>query len=183
MRIFTTTTALCGVLLATAGCPDAVPTPAKWTVVEGVSVHEQAPVDAFDQKEKERLKAEVARRDVERIRSASVQDKNRGCQIDSDCTVVSEQCCDCAHGGRKAAVNREGFQELIRIRTFVCKEVNCRQQVSDDETCAATRAQCVQGKCELKAAASPGGTPEGIGVETIQDEAGTDGPKGAPATP
>lgn len=76
--------------------------------------------------------------------SALVTDDDRVCTDSSECVIIETEC-PCASSGAQVAVNADAVGAIDRRRD----QRVCQTEVSDDPSCEATRAQCVEGTCEL----------------------------------
>jgi hypothetical protein len=106
-----------------------------------------------------------------RMKRAFVQDDERACTKDEECTLVAQHCCSCAGNGRQVGARKDRRQGIMGRRVQMCKGAVCPQVMSRDATCQATTAVCQKGQCvpnpeEVKAAPAP----KGIGVEEIPPE-------------
>ncbi len=71
------------------------------------------------------------------------------CGSDSDCVAVQNGCCDCANGGRDAAIAREAEPEFKAL--FDCNKVACTEkaaQPQDRLRCRSGVVSCVQHRCQ-----------------------------------
>ena len=91
-------------------------------------------------------------------------DAERQCSTDADCMLTTVDCCGCNALGRQTAVRKDKLQALTERRRVICGTVACAQGMSDDPSCAATKALCRAGQCTADAAAA---TRPAIGVEKI----------------
>lgn len=88
----------------------------------------------------------------------------RQCSADADCTLTTVDCCGCNALGRQTAVRKDKLPALTERRRAICGTIACAQGMSDDPSCAATRAQCRTGVCTADTAAA---AQHGVGVEKI----------------
>jgi len=68
------------------------------------------------------------------------------CMVSTECMLVPEDCCDCAHGGAMRAVSKSAYAKISATVKAKCKEMMCTAMVSNDPSCAA-KAACVSGRC------------------------------------
>jgi hypothetical protein len=91
----------------------------------------------------------------------------RRCTANADCALITEDCCGCDSGGKQVGVRKDAIAELGARRTPICSQVVCSQQLSDDDSCDARRARCMEGQCVPDV---PGAKPPaGVAVEKIGD--------------
>lgn len=93
-------------------------------------------------------------------------DDERRCAADADCMLTTSDCCGCNALGKQTSVRKDRIEALTERRRPICATIACAQGMSDDPSCAATRAVCRQGRCVPDAAE---GAPKGVGVEKIAD--------------
>lgn len=148
-----------------AGCPKPLVAEESWQPVEGAPTTRSSISDE-QRKEVQRIALEGR---VRKMRAALVSEAEAQCTKDDDCELTAFHCCNCASGGRMAAVNKEKLPELLQRRGIVCQEYACAQVVSDDPTCSATAAVCREGKCVPEVPDSAK-APAGVDVEPIPDE-------------
>lgn len=96
----------------------------------------------------------------------SATDDERRCVADADCTLATLDCCGCAALGKQIGVRKDRVQALTERRRPICGVVACAQGISEDPSCTAARAVCLEGRCVPELAAGPTG---GVGVEKIAD--------------
>jgi hypothetical protein len=91
---------------------------------------------------------------------------DRACTRDDECTLITEDCCTCTTLGTQTGVRKDHLEAVIARRTPICGTANCPQAMSNDPSCNARRAKCMNGVCMPDA---PGvKPPEGVGVEPIK---------------
>jgi hypothetical protein len=138
-------------LLVLAACSKAAPAPT-------VAKPEAAPVAAIE-------KAEPDAGTVSDLTAVTLDE--RRCTSNADCALITEDCCGCDSGGKQVGVRKDAIAELGARRTPICSQVACSQQLSDDNSCDARRARCMEGQC---VADVPGARPPaGVAVEKIGD--------------
>jgi hypothetical protein len=71
------------------------------------------------------------------------------CQADSDCVLVSDDCCGCTGGGKQRALRKKDRAGYERARQARCAGTLCAAVMSQDPSCAATSAVCKEDKCTL----------------------------------
>jgi len=71
--------------------------------------------------------------------------KYQYCGADSDCTVSTNGCCDCANGGVEVAVNKSRL-EAFRDR-FDCLHIECTQVIANPP-CANGVVSCINHRCQ-----------------------------------
>lgn len=163
-------------LLAFAGgCPQPVASEAdaQWRKVEPAP-RTETPEEKARRAEAERVRLEAR---VKKMRAAFVDDQERVCSADADCTLTPQHCCTCAAGGRQDAVNQARLPGLIGRRAVTCTDYACPQVVSDDPSCDAVRAVCRDGRCAPLVPAGAA-TTGGLGVEPIGAESAASGNAG-----
>jgi hypothetical protein len=70
------------------------------------------------------------------------------CKTDSDCVLVSDDCCSCSQGGKQHAIPKKekaAYEKDLKKR---CSETACTEAMSDDPTCS-QKPICAAGICEL----------------------------------
>lgn len=78
------------------------------------------------------------------------------CTADTDCVLIDEGCCPCSAMGRRTGVRADMARAVAERRGSACAGIMCAQAISNDPSCAATRAVCRGGQC---VADTPAGTP------------------------
>lgn len=73
-----------------------------------------------------------------------VTDEDRVCAADGDCVIVGLEC-DCSNGGSQIAVNASVVDDVESRKTAAA----CPAAISEDPSCSASRAGCIEGRCEL----------------------------------
>jgi hypothetical protein len=71
------------------------------------------------------------------------------CSSDADCIAVSEDCCDCRHGGKQKAMSLSAAKEWNKKLIAECLDIVCIQVISSDPSCQ-QKPKCIAGKCKLK---------------------------------
>ncbi|MBH2006438.1 MAG: hypothetical protein I8H75_03735 [Myxococcaceae bacterium] len=64
------------------------------------------------------------------------------CKKNADCELAPLKCCSCHQGGKLKAWNKHETKPD-------CKAQVCPQVMSQDKSCLAKSAVCLQGQCEL----------------------------------
>jgi hypothetical protein len=70
------------------------------------------------------------------------------CKVDSDCVLVSEDCCSCSQGGKQRAIpkkQKSAYEKDLKKR---CADTACTEAVSTDPSCS-QQPICGAGICEL----------------------------------
>lgn len=130
-------------------------------------------------------KADADRRRLEKIQLGFVREPEQKCVADADCVLTPRFCCGCTANGAMVGVHKDKLQEVLYRRVVACKEYVCPQAMSTDPSCEAKKAACRGGVCVADVPAGATGKQQGIGVETIPDDAPTQPPTPtapAPAT-
>jgi hypothetical protein len=71
---------------------------------------------------------------------------DHACSQDSDCTIVHDDCCDCADGDGPAIVNKAAAARIPPPRG--CESVPCKPVVNGSPACTGVaRAVCRDGLC------------------------------------
>lgn len=151
------------------GCPQSVRTTdeAKWTPVE---LPAPAPKVETEAEREQRLVAKRAHFEAMRnkFQAAFVQEAERTCQTDADCTLTPAHCCTCSAGGTQDAVSAEKLPDILLRRAEVCREIMCPQMISQHPSCSATRARCELGVCKPDVDPNAAAEPEfGLGIESL----------------
>ena len=97
---------------------------------------------------------------------AFITDQDRRCEVSDRCLIVASSCCPCSATGELTAINAavaDAVADAVSARPEICLDQGCASAISDDETCCATRAECVNGRCELI----------GLRGESLVDDCGT----------
>ena len=81
--------------------------------------------------------------------NAKVVEMPLSCTIDTDCTVVKEDCCSCNQGGRQRAIVVSGAEAWLNGLATKCAGTFCTQVISQDASCN-KKAVCIKGSCELQ---------------------------------
>jgi len=72
-----------------------------------------------------------------------------GCQADTDCAIVSADCCGCSSGGRNMALPAKDSIEWDQKLGKSCKDVGCPAVIAQDVSCYSIP-HCVGGECVLE---------------------------------
>lgn len=165
------TIALTLLLVVLVGCPKELAGAGgggrdEWRTVDAGPTIKKPRIDPALQ---ERFRREVAEKHVKKMQAALTMPDEQKCASDAECTLTPFHCCPCEHSGKLVAVNRTAVPQIVQRRSAVCPDYVCAQVVSDDASCAATRAVCREGMCvpDVPADAKKA---DGVGVETIPDE-------------
>lgn len=71
------------------------------------------------------------------------------CDIDSDCIIVQDGCCDCGNGGKNAVINKNYLDYWNQKISKECKNKGvCVAVVSNHWTCFA-EPKCINNRCQL----------------------------------
>ncbi|MDP2341531.1 MAG: hypothetical protein Q8O67_11255 [Deltaproteobacteria bacterium] len=84
-----------------------------------------------------------------------ISDTDRLCAADDDCVIVDESCCPCTGNGSnrgKTAVAATAVADIDARRAASCSGL-CAAALSNNDTCCASAAICVHGRCEVKGVA------------------------------
>lgn len=68
------------------------------------------------------------------------------CSTDTDCVLVSADCCGCTQGGKQTAVNLSSSKKVAAERAVYCSDTFCVQVISKHPSCQA-EAKCQNGLC------------------------------------
>jgi hypothetical protein len=71
------------------------------------------------------------------------------CTIDTDCTVVKDDCCGCNAGGKQRAIAVSGSEAWLDKLASSCQDIFCAAVISRDPSCG-KKAICAKGQCELR---------------------------------
>ena len=72
--------------------------------------------------------------------------KKKFCTTDSDCTLVTKDCCDCSHGGERISQLKHA-----KISKKNCSHVMCMAVISSHLSCQKkAQASCKAGECQIK---------------------------------
>jgi hypothetical protein len=74
--------------------------------------------------------------------------EDRACANDEDCVITESGCCPCSSAGALTAINSTATN-AVDDRRQVCEDRPCPDALSNDNTCCAARAECVNAVCEL----------------------------------
>ena len=99
-----------------------------------------------------------------------VLDVERHCTKNGECTLITEDCCDCTAFGSQTGVRKDKLKVITARRTPVCTAIVCPRGMSDHASCASRLAVCREGTCvpESTAAATRRLTP--VETEVIAEE-------------
>ena len=88
--------------------------------------------------------------------SRLISDEDRACAVDDECTLIDETCCPCiSNGGTegRTAVATSAVDAIDARRAATCSGGACATAVSTNDTCCASTAVCVAGRCEVNGVA------------------------------
>jgi hypothetical protein len=70
------------------------------------------------------------------------------CKKDSDCVLVTDECCSCSQGGKQRAIPKKQKDTYEKERKKRCADTACTEMESTDPTCT-QQPFCGAGICEL----------------------------------
>src|SRR5688572_23933439 len=80
-------------------------------------------------------------------RVSASSDEQKSCKSDDDCVLFAADCCGCNQGGKQSAINKKFAAELNKAKQQSCSTTVCMQMISNDPSCKATGAACLNGSC------------------------------------
>jgi hypothetical protein len=83
------------------------------------------------------------------VAEAKKETAKTACKVDADCVLFTDDCCDCANGGKQHAIAKNDVAAHRAKREASCKDVMCSMMVANDPTCA-KRPACVAGACAMR---------------------------------
>ena len=92
--------------------------------------------------------------------------EDRACTADAECVLATEDCCGCSSLGKQIGVRVDRIAVLTDRRAPICAATLCAAAMSEDPTCAATKAGCRAGVCVADVATAPA-APAGVKTEAI----------------
>ena len=93
----------------------------------------------------------------------------RACDNDTDCVFVNNGCCDCANGGKEAAINKNFVDEFNG--QFACEDISCTA-MARIPACGSGSVSCLENKCEyIPLAVSPLPEEEMLGYRDCDNNA------------
>jgi hypothetical protein len=110
--------------------------------------------------------APVVEEKPKEVPDVALTDADRACTTDADCGLISVDCCGCNAMGKQTAARKDRMDAIAARRQPICGTIACAQAISDDPSCAATKAGCKAGVCVAVEPPAPGAS--GVGVEPIK---------------
>lgn len=87
--------------------------------------------------------------DLKTSKVFALREEEKICEKNEDCILYTADCCGCNQGGKQGTINKKFVDQLSERKKQLCATTVCIQMISNDPSCKATSAACINATCTI----------------------------------